>query len=84
MKVLKHDTDPRSNIPRVQVIDIDIVEKNHAIGKIVEPAEQSDQGTLTRTGRPYNRQLLTRCDIKGDILQYRVARFVAEVQMLKL
>ena len=46
MKILQHHTDPSPHILRADVLQIDVVDENHTVVKIVKTAQQPDQRTF--------------------------------------
>ena len=56
MKVLQNDANPVPQIHRRNVIDINVVEKNLAIVKVIKTCKKLNQRALAGTRRPYYRE----------------------------
>ena len=67
MKVLQDNANTGPQVCRRDVIDVNAIQKDPAIVKIIEPRKQLDERALARPGRPHDRQLLPRRNAETDV-----------------
>ena len=66
--MLEHETD--FTVPRVQTAHVGTVEANMPAGLMLQPGDNPQQRGFPGTGRPQQRDHLTRRNIQRDIVQH--------------
>ncbi len=79
--VLQHDPHAPAQIGLTNLVDVDTVVADLAVGDIVETIDQVGDRSLARTGRPDERHLLPRLRIQGNVPQYKMIGIVAEIDI---
>ena len=79
--ILQHHAQRAAQIRLFDLIDVDIVIADLAVGNVIEPVDQIGNGGLACAGSAYEGQLLTGMGVQGHIMQHRLFRYIAEVHV---
>src|SRR5205085_11857530 len=83
-RLLRHDADAGAQRGQRQTPQVDAVEQDAALVRVVEAQQQADKRALTGAGRAHERYRLPRLDRQGDAAQHRRAGCVGEVDAAEL
>ncbi len=77
-RVLRHDGELTPEILQPEVAEVDAVEPDLPLPRVVEPGEQVDQRALAGPGRAGDPQARAESDVEGDVMQDRTIIAVGE------
>ena len=77
-RVLRHDRELTSEVLQLEVAEVDAVEPDLTLRRVVEPREQIDQRALAGAGRARDAEARAECDVEGDVMQDRTIVAVGE------
>ena len=77
-RVLRHDRELTSEVRQLEVAEVDAVEPDLTLRRVVEPREQIDQRALAGAGRARDAEARAECDVEGDVMQDRTIVAVGE------
>ena len=72
-----------AQIVLLDLVDVDAVVANFAVGNVVEPGQQVGNGRLARAGGADKGDLLARLGVNADVMQHDFLRRVAEVHVVQ-
>ncbi len=84
VEILQHHADAAAQVAGVDVVQVDAVEEDLAVGEIVETPQQPDERALAGAGRTDDREFLAGTDVERYVAQHRHVRVVAEVDVTEL
>ena len=79
--LLQHDAERAAQILLLDLVDVDRVVADLAVGDVVEAVDEVCDGGLARAGRADEGHLLAGLGIDGDVVQHVLALFVGEVHV---
>ena len=68
-EILEDHADAPAQVVEVVLLEVDAVEQDASLGRIIEPREQFDQGRLAGAVRSYQRELLARRDTQVHVME---------------
>ncbi|MPM31102.1 hypothetical protein SDC9_77655 [bioreactor metagenome] len=74
VRLLRHQPDPAPQQVRLEAADVDAVHLDGALGRVVQPRQQIDQGGLARSGGADDRGGAAGGHREADLLQHRRVR----------
>ena len=77
--ILQHDTKAAAQVGLFNLVDIDAIVADLAVGNVVEPVDQVGDGGLARAGGSDEGDLLAGVGVKGHIVEYRLFRHIGKV-----
>ena len=80
--VLQHDAQRAAQIGLADLVDVDAVVADFAVGDVIEAVDEVGDGRLAGTGGADKRDLLTRLGVYGHAVQHLVVRRVAKVHVV--
>ena len=78
VRILKHNAQGVTQIRLLDLVDVDVVVPDLAVGHIVEPVDQVGDGGLAGAGGSDEGDLLTRLRIQRQVMEHHVVRRVSE------
>ncbi len=83
MGILEHDAQGTAQVRLFDLIDIDAVVADLAIGNVIKTVDQVGDGGLAGTGSAYEGDLLPRLGPQADVVEYDLIRRISEVHIVK-
>ena len=80
--LLEYHAQRAAQIRLADLVYVDAVVADLAIGNVVEPVDKVRNGGLTGTGSAYKGDFLTGMGIEGHIVEDGLLRHIAEIHML--
>ena len=80
--VLKHYTQRAAQVGLGDLVDVDIVVADLAVGNVIEAVNQVCNGCLARAGGAHEGDFLTGMGVQGHIMQHRLIRSIAEIHIV--
>src|SRR6266513_3666987 len=77
-RILRYYRELAAQILKPEVAEVNAVEPDLTLCRVVEPREQADQRALAGAGRTRDPQAGTRLDVERDVVQYRTILAVGE------
>ena len=81
VRVLQHDAERAAQRAFFDLVDVDAVVADFAVGDVVKAVEQIGDGRFARAGRADEGDLLPRLGVERDVMQDGFALLVAEVNV---
>ena len=81
--VLQDHTEPMAQGGNRQLADIDAIQQDPALLRLIKPAEQADHGGLAGTGGAHQRHMLAGFDPEGEVREDRLVVSVGEGNVLE-
>ena len=80
--LLEHDAQGVPQIGLGDLIDVDAVVTDLAVGNVVEPVDEVRNGGLAGAGSAHEGDLLAGMGIEGHVMQHGLLRHIAKVRVL--
>ena len=80
--ILKHDAKTAPQILLADLVDVDAVVADLAVGDVVESVDEVGDGGLACAGGADEGHFLTGMGVQGDVMQHRFLRHIAEVYLV--
>ena len=78
---LQHHAQGSPQVGLGNLVDVDVVVADFAVGNVIEPVNQVRNGGLARAGGAYKGDFLAGMGVQGHIVQHRLLRHIAEVHV---
>src|SRR5213075_2663718 len=73
-RLLQYDGELAAQVDQAVLPQVDAVEQNRAVRRVVEPGEQVDDRRLAGAGRSHDAEPRTGRDVEGDLAQHGTVR----------
>src|SRR5699024_10378016 len=70
--VLEHHAQAAAEVGLFNLVDVDAVVPDFAVGNVVEPVNQVGDGGLARAGRTHKGNLLAGLSVQADVVQHQL------------